>query len=128
MSEDYGKSAIFLHATMVIGVLFKQHLVGLLYTKLKQVIIFLRGLNCTTAGSGSCNGAMQFYQWDMKFQGSQPKMVKNPENTGGQKLATGGLCRGCGGEAPSRRRQRGVGAEPPATENVCIFYLKKKNF
>ena len=40
-------------------------------------------------------------------------MVKKPENTGGQKLATGGLCRGSGDEALSRRRQGGVGAEPP---------------
>ena len=34
-------------------------------------------------------------------QGSQPKMVKKPENRGGQKLATGGLCRESGGEAPA---------------------------
>ena len=32
---------------------------------------------------------------------------------------------GSGGEAPSCRKQGGVGAEPPATENFCIFYLKK---
>ena len=52
-------------------------------------------------------------------------MVKKPENTGGQKAETGGLCRGSGDEAPSRRRQGGVGAEPLATENFCIFNIKK---
>ena len=51
-------------------------------------------------------------------------MVKKVENTGGQKLATGGLCQVSRGKAPSRRKQGGVGAEPPATENFCIFYLK----
>ena len=43
--------------------------------------------------------------------------VKNgekPEKVGGQKVTTGGLC----------REQWGVGAEPPATENFCILYLK----
>ena len=55
--------------------------------------------------------------------------AKNGEKAGKygcQKLATGGLCRGSGSEAPSRRKQGGVGAEPPATENFCIFYLKKQ--
>ena len=52
-------------------------------------------------------------------------MVKKPENSGGQKLATGGLCGGSGGESLSRRRQGGVGAEPPATENFYIFLRKK---
>ena len=55
-------------------------------------------------------------------------MVKKPENAGGQKLATGELCRGSGGEAPSRRRQGSVGAKPPAAENFCIFFLKKITF
>ena len=35
--------------------------------------------------------------WD-KRQGSQPKMVKKPENTGGQKVTTGGLYQGSGGK------------------------------
>ena len=43
-----------------------------------------------------------------------------------QDLARGRGCnRRSGGEAPSRQRQGGVGAEPPATKNFCIFYLKK---
>ena len=46
-------------------------------------------------------------------------MVKKPEKVGGQKVATEGLCRGPGGE------DKGCGAEPPATENFCIFYPKK---
>ena len=55
-------------------------------------------------------------------------MVKKPEKVVGQKVATGGLCWGPGGEAPSRQKQGGVRAEPPAAENFCIFYLKKVKF
>ena len=61
-------------------------------------------------------------------QSSQPKMVKKPEKVGGQKVATQGPCRGRGGAAPSRRKQGGMGAEPPATENFFIFYLKQAIF
>ena len=53
-------------------------------------------------------------------------MVKKLEKASGQKVALTGLCRGS--EAPSRWRQEGVGAEPPATENFCIFYVKKVTF
>ena len=55
-------------------------------------------------------------------------MVKKPEKVGGHKVVTGGLCLGRGGAVPSRRKQGGVGAEPPATENFRIFYLKKAIF
>ena len=61
-------------------------------------------------------------------QGSLPKMVKKPEKLNGKKMATGELSQRPGGEAPSHRKQEGVGAEPPAPEKFCIFYLKKVIF
>ena len=38
------------------------------------------------------------------------------------------MCRGSRGEAPSRRRQGGLGDKPPAAQSFCIFYLKIVNF
>ena len=40
----------------------------------------------------------------------------------------GEVVSGVWGQNPRRWRQGGVVAEPPATENFCIFYLKKVNF
>ena len=41
-----------------------------------------------------------------------------------QKLAKRGPYWGSGGEAPSRRRQGGVGAEPPAAKGFSAFHSK----
>ena len=58
-------------------------------------------------------------------------MVKKPEKVGGQKMATGGLCRHCRGlgeRSPQPPEARGVGVESPVSENFCIFYIKKVIF
>ena len=52
-------------------------------------------------------------------------MVKKPEKVGGQKVATGRLCRGRGAHPPAAG-SKGVWGRAPATENFCIFYLKKQ--
>ena len=48
-----------------------------------------------------------------------------PEANGGlgAKPAAAGGC-GSGGKTPSRRRHRGVGAEPPALEIFAFFFAK----
>ena len=48
-------------------------------------------------------------------------MVKKPEEVGGQKVATGELCRGRGGAAAG---SKGVGAQPPqASKALKIFAI-----